>query len=149
MAMIERDDYVDFIVSKIPKTMNVQLYNKVLDTQTQSEVIHYGKGGLAGYEPVELTVKEIYRISVKIEIKFHTYIKEFILYTPLHCSPNDISEKLNKTVKKIVWDTFQENNEDEHVKMRKAEHTKVLFQSLKPVDIEKLRNPEGVRKPQE
>ena len=102
--------YRDFIISliKIPKTVNV--IQRVKDSKGNYQIYHV-KIGLPAKIDVDVKLSEIYSRSIKVDLKFDKYHKEYIYYISRHNSPAKQLELFDNKLYDMVNNTLIENEE--------------------------------------
>ena len=106
------EKYIEFMLDNIIGTnTKVQLPSP----QEDGKLFHVKLGPIV-YMDVTLEVIEKYTRSVNFKIKFDKYEITKLIFIPIESAPMSIKEKLNKTLEKLVYNTFVEDGRKDDIK---------------------------------
>jgi hypothetical protein len=121
--------YIDFMLDNIIGTnMNIQLPSPQEDGK-----LYHVKLGPVVYINVTLEVIEKYTRSVNFKIKFDKYEIKKLIFMPIESAPMSIKEKLNKTLEKLVYNTFVEDGRKDDIKQMYDDKRNRINDKLKTI----------------
>lgn len=112
----------------IGANMKVQLPSP----QEDGKLFHVKLGPIV-YMGVTLEVIEKYTRSVNFKIKFDKYEITKLIFMPIESSPMSIKEKLNKTLEKLVYNTFVEDGRKDDIKQMYDDKRNLINDKLKTI----------------
>lgn len=112
----------------IGTNMKVQLPSP----QEDGKLFHVKLGPIV-YMDVTLEVIEKYTRSVNFKIKFDKYQITKLIFMPIESAPMSIKEKLNKTLEKLVYNTFVEDGRKDDIKQMYDDKRNYINDKLKTI----------------
>jgi hypothetical protein len=123
------EKYIDFMLDNIIGTkIKIQLPEPQEDGK-----LYWTKLGPIVYVDVTLEVIEKYTRSVNFKIKFDKYEIKKLIFMPIESAPISIKEKLNKTLEKLVYNTFVEDNRKDDIKQMYDDKRNRINDKLKTI----------------
>lgn len=123
------EKYIDFMLDNIIGTnMKVQLPSP----QEDGKLFHVKLGPIV-YMNVTLEVTEKYTRSVNFKIKFDKYEITKLIFMPIESAPMSIKEKFNKTLEKLVYNTFVEDGRKDDIKQMYDDKRNLINDKLKTI----------------
>ena len=95
--------------------------------------LYWTKLGPIVYVDVTLEVIEKYTRSVNFKIKFDKYEIKKLMFMPIESAPMSIKEKLNKTLEKLVYNTFVEDGRKDDIKQMYVDKRNRINDKLKTI----------------
>jgi hypothetical protein len=123
------EKYIDFMLDNIIGTkIKIQLPEPQEDGK-----LYWTKLGPIVYVDVTLEVIEKYTRSVNFKIKFDKYEIKKLIFMPIESAPISIKEKLNKTLEKLVYNTFVEDDRKDDIKQMYDDKRNRINDKLKTI----------------
>ena len=123
------EKYIEFMLDNIIGTnTKVQLPSP----QEDGKLFHVKLGPIV-YMDVTLEVIEKYTRSVNFKIKFDKYEITKLIFITIESAPMSIKEKLNKTLEKLVYNTFVEDGRKDDIKQMYDDKRNRINDKLKTI----------------
>jgi hypothetical protein len=123
------EKYIDFMLDNIiGDKIKIQLPEPHEDGK-----LFWTKLGPIVYVDVTLEVIDKYTRSVNFKIKFDKYEIKKLIFMPIESAPMSIKEKFNKTLEKLVYNTFVEDGRKDDIKQMYVDKRNRINDKLKTI----------------